>query len=87
MIGAADDLLLAGVQAGEDQAVVDQADEQRAEQRADHRAGSAEQAGAAQDHGRDGGQLVPGAPLEAARLQPAGVEHAGEGGHHARRSA
>src|SRR6476469_1513757 len=78
-----DHLLLAGVQTGQDQAVVDQSDQQSADEGADHRPGPTEEAGAAQDHGRDGGQLVPGSPLEAARLQPARVEHAGEAGHDA----
>src|SRR5919202_6363507 len=65
---SADDLLLADVEAGQDEAVVDQADQQGAEQRAHDRPGTAEQAGPAEDHGGDGRQLVARAPLEPARL-------------------
>ena len=56
---------------------------------ADHGAGAAEQAGAAEDHRRDGGQLVAGAPLEAARLaagrrracRHSGDQHGGDQQH------
>ena len=45
---------------------------------ADHRAGAAEQAGAADDHGGDRGQLVADAVIGAAEIELAGMDDAGE---------
>ena len=47
---------------------------------ADHAAGAAEQAGAADHHGGDGGQLVAGAVVRAAEAELAGMDDAGAGG-------
>src|SRR5689334_18564483 len=80
---AAHDLLLAELEAEDQQAVVDQADHEGADQGADHGAAAAEQARATEDHRRDDRQLVPLAPLEATRLQAPRVEHPRQGGDHA----
>ena len=60
------------------QDVGERAEHDRAGDRADHRARAAEEAGAADDDGGDGGQLVAGAVVGAAEVELAGMDDAGE---------
>src|SRR5208283_3557556 len=78
------DELLAVFETHQQQSVVDDADHQRADDRADHGAGAAEEARAAEHCGRDDGEFVALAELEAARVQAAGVQHPSQGGAEAR---
>ena len=80
---AARDQLLAELQAHQDQAVVDQADHQRADDRADDGAGATKQAGAAQHRRRDHRQLVTLAEREPPGVQPARVQHSRQPRRHA----
>src|SRR4051794_3444267 len=68
-------LLLADLDPHQDQPFVDQTDHQRPEQCTDNGRTPAEEARPAQDHRRDDRELVALAPLEAAGLKPARVEH------------
>src|SRR3954449_10348558 len=82
--GAAGDELLAELEPHQDEAVVDQADHQRADDRAHDGAHAAEQAGAAEHGRRDDRELVALAELDAAGLEAAGVEHPRDGRGHGR---
>ena len=63
---------------GQDESVVDDADEQRADNRAEHRADAAVERGAADNRGRDGLQLQPFAERGQGRTKPQHLNDAGE---------
>ena len=69
---ALDDVLPDVRDTHQDQAVGEHRDDQRADQRAEDRAGAADEAGAAENHRRDGIEFVGGAELQAVgRVEPA----------------
>src|SRR5690606_15599646 len=73
---ADDDVLPLRLDRHDPQAVDQHAHDQRADHGADDRSATAQQRGAADDHGRDGLQLVAHADLWLSRVEPGGDDHA-----------
>ena len=84
--GSRDHVLVVDVDARDDQAVLEDAEEEDAEERAEHRADAADEARAAEQDGGGGRELDPGVGVRRRGGEAAGLEEAGERGEPGARS-